>query len=92
MAAKKGAWVLKPTKKTEPRTARLVDVKALLIGDEIRLSSKGIVGRVTAIGSHPEGRREITADGLGSRILHEDHQVIRLDPKPATQADQRKPR
>lgn len=89
--SRKGDWKPKAQKKTEPRTAKIALAKALLRGDEIRLSTKGPVGQVTEITRAGE-LLTIQTDVLGERTFHEDHQVIRLDPKPPTKSDQRRPR
>jgi preprotein translocase subunit YajC len=88
----RGDWKPPPQKKSEPRTARLKRAEHVLRGDEIRLSTKGIVATVTDVSTDDLGRRVIATDRLGERTLWPDAQVIVLDPKPASKADQRRPR
>lgn len=88
----RGDWKPPAQKPKEPRTARLKRAEHVLKGDEIRLSTKGVVALVTDVKEGDDGRRVIQTDRLGERVLWPDAQVIVLDPKPATKADQRKPR
>ncbi len=92
MASRSGAWKPPPQKTRVERTARLKDARHVLKGDEIRLSTKGVVALVTNVEEDDQGRRVFTTDTLGERVLWPDAQVLVLDPKPNTQADQRKPR
>lgn len=88
----KGDWK-PPVKKPKPeRGAKMVRAAAILKGDEIRLSTKGKVGRVTSVEEDDEGRRVFAMDVLGERRFHPDHLLLRLDPKPPTLADFRRNR
>lgn len=92
VAKGKGTWKPPAMNPNPPRTARLVEVRHLRPGDEIRFSTKGNLTHVTNVQRVDEERLNVATDTMGERILHREIQVLRLDPKPATKTDQRRPR
>jgi len=88
----RGAWKPPVQKPREPRTARLKRADQILKGEEIRLSTKGIVALVTDVSTDERGRRVLATDRLGERVLWPDAQILVLDPEPPSKTDQRKPR
>lgn len=88
----RGDWKPPPQKPRAERTVKMVRAAQVLKGDEIRLSTKGVIGKVLDVKMDDEGRRVILTDTLGERVLHPETNLLRLDPKPNTKADQRRPR